>query len=396
MSFWYALLIVMAFFAIGDVVGQITKAKVSGVFVTLMLFLIGFLTKLIPTDLLAQAKIDGLAAWAFQFLLVDMGSSVSIAQLKKEWRTVACSALAMVAGLIGCVIAIPIIGYLPAITAAPVINGAIGALNVMTEACTARGLDLCVALGAFIYATQKFVGSVPASHHGLKEANRMIEEFRARKAADPDYDFYKEQDARAAASGKVPFWKQHEKVYSQYICLGIGAAIVALAFFLSKHTPIDKSLWAMGFGIAGRNLGLLPGNFLRNYGNSQGLLNLGALLTVVPSIAKITWGDLATVGFQALVIYTLVMVMIYVFFKLLPFWKLVGSKNFAIGIAQTQFLGFPTTKLVSSEIANAVGKTREERDYLEEKLGTAYVIGGFASVTILSVFVASFVARFLL
>ena len=394
MSFWYGLIIVMGIFAFGDFVGGLTRAKMSSVFIILMLFLIGFLTGILPPDILEIAELDGLALWAFQFLLMDMGSSVSFTQLKREWRTVVCSALAMVGGIVGCIIAIPLTGFYPAITAAPVINGAIGALNVMTAACTEKGLTLCVALGAFIYATQKFVGSVPASHYGLKEANRLIADFRARKAADPSYDFYKEQEGLAAAGGKTPFWKKHERFYTQYMCLGIASVFVGLSFFLANLTggAIDKSLWCMGFGIALRNLGLVPGNFLRDKGNCQGLLNLGGLLTVIPSIATITVGDLSTIGFQAVVIYVLVLICLFIMFRILPCWKLVGSKDFAIGISMTQFLGFPTTRLVAAEISNAVGETQEERDFLMEKIGTAYVMGGFASVTVLSVFVASFIA----
>ena len=91
-------------------------------------------------------------------------------------------------------------------------------------------------------------------------------------------------------------------------------------------------------------------------------------------------------------IYVLVLICLFIMFRILPCWKLVGSKDFAIGISMTQFLGFPTTRLVAAEISNAVGETQEERDFLMEKIGTAYVMGGFASVTVLSVFVASFIA----
>ena len=60
-----------------------------------------------------------------------------------------------------------------------------------------------------------------------------------------------------------------------------------------------------------------------------------------------------------------------------------------------QMLGYPGTQLIADEISKAVGETPEERDYLNEKIGTAYVISGFTTVTILSVFVANFVARVL-
>jgi hypothetical protein len=58
-------------------------------------------------------------------------------------------------------------------------------------------------------------------------------------------------------------------------------------------------------------------------------------------------------------------------------------------------IGYPGTQIISDEIANPVGETPEEKDYLSEKIDTAYVISGFTTATILSVFVANFLARIL-
>ena len=40
-------MIVLIVFALGDIVGKITKGKLSGMMVVMLLFLVGFLTKLI-------------------------------------------------------------------------------------------------------------------------------------------------------------------------------------------------------------------------------------------------------------------------------------------------------------------------------------------------------------
>ena len=45
-------------------------------------------------------------------------------------------------------------------------------------------------------------------------------------------------------------------------------------------------------------------------------------------------------------------------------------------------IGYPGTQLISDEIAKTVGETDEEVDYLSTRIGTAYVISGFTSVTI--------------
>jgi len=49
--YWY-LFICLLFFGIGDFLGVVTKAKVSAVFVSLMLFLIAFMAGWIPPDVI--------------------------------------------------------------------------------------------------------------------------------------------------------------------------------------------------------------------------------------------------------------------------------------------------------------------------------------------------------
>ena len=49
-------MIVLIVFALGDIVGKITKGKLSGMMVVMLLFLVGFLTKLIPADIIDQGR----------------------------------------------------------------------------------------------------------------------------------------------------------------------------------------------------------------------------------------------------------------------------------------------------------------------------------------------------
>ena len=53
MLLWFSVVLVL--FAIGDLIASKTKAKVSAVFVTLLLFLILFVTKAIPADIIEKA-----------------------------------------------------------------------------------------------------------------------------------------------------------------------------------------------------------------------------------------------------------------------------------------------------------------------------------------------------
>ena len=90
-----ALFIILLVFAFGDFVGVVTKAKVSTMFVIMATFLVLFMTHAIPAYICTTANLTYVTSMGLQFLLVDMGSSVGLTELKKEWRTVATATIAL-------------------------------------------------------------------------------------------------------------------------------------------------------------------------------------------------------------------------------------------------------------------------------------------------------------
>ena len=79
----------------------------------------------------------------------------------------------------------------------------------------------------------------------------------------------------------------------------------------------------------------------------------------------------------------------------MPIWKIVGSRNLALGISVAQLLGFPATYLISHEIANAVAENEEERQAILDVLMPRYVVAGLATVTSISIIIAGIFERFL-
>ena len=80
-------MIVLIVFALGDIVGKITKGKLSGMMVVMLLFLVGFLTKLIPADIIDQGGLTALSKLAIAMVLFNMGTTLNVKQLIEEWRT---------------------------------------------------------------------------------------------------------------------------------------------------------------------------------------------------------------------------------------------------------------------------------------------------------------------
>lgn len=406
MSQYQAVFLILLIFFVGDLVGALTKAKISSMFVIMMGFLVLFLSGMYPADIMTTSGFAAVASLGQYFLLFNMGSSVDIPTLRREWRTVVCAIVGMAAAIVGCCVAIPIIGKDFAMAAAPVVNGGIVATTTMVDACTEKGLPAAAALATFIYAVQKFVGTLPASNCGLSVANKLVDDLRAKHAADPNYSWYAEQSG-ASASAKEPFWKGIKKYYTTFISLAIGATAIVLSETLAKAFKtltiggvhplsfINMSILCMVFGIVARNTGLVPPNIMRDQAKANGMFSFLSLCTIIPSLAKIDVSMLPSIGFATVVIFVLVMVFTFITFMLTPCWKIVGSKKLSIGIAMCQMIGYPGTELIAAEITNAVAQTDEERDAVTARIQTAYVISGFTSVTILSVVIAGVLSGFI-
>ena len=117
-------MIVLIVFALGDIVGKITKGKLSGMMVVMLLFLVGFLTKLIPADIIDQGGLTALSKLAIAMVLFNMGTTLNVKQLIEEWRTVLMAALCMLASCLVMLLVSPIIGFDTVLVGMPVINGA--------------------------------------------------------------------------------------------------------------------------------------------------------------------------------------------------------------------------------------------------------------------------------
>ena len=331
MTTYQAVFAVLLIFFVGDLVGALTKAKISSMFVIMMGFLVLFLSGIYPANIMEISGFAGLAKLGQYFLLFNMGTSVDVNALKREWRTVLCAVIGMAAAILGCAVAIPLIGK-----------------------------DFAL-------------------------------------AADPNYSWYNELAGSSAAEKKTYFWEKFRKYYTTFICLAVAAAILLLSEFLGKLCQgwVNMSIWCMVLGIICRNTGLVPPNILRDFAKANGFFSFLSLCTIIPSLAKVDLSQLPTIGFAAVVIFVAVIAFTVIIFCFTPAWKIVGSKQLSIGIAMCQMIGYPGTELVATEITNAVAQTAEERDAVTNKIQTAYVISGFTSVTILSVFIASFLAKLL-
>lgn len=181
---------------------------------------------------------------------------------------------------------------------------------------------------------------------------------------------------------------------NHFTCLTITGLFCWVAFVLGKNTGIAASIWALILGCVAGCTGMLPKNILK-HANSAGIFNAACFATIIPSLARITPSDLVHLGIATAILFAVVLVTLYLFFYVLPFWKILGSKNVAMGVAVCQLLGFPATYLIVNEVAQAVGQTEEERRIISDRLMPKYLVAGFTTVTSLSVIAAGIFEKFL-
>lgn len=378
MLLWFSVVLVL--FAIGDLIASKTKAKVSAVFVTLLLFLILFVTKAIPADIIEKAGMTAAASWSVPMIMFSMGTMLNVKQFIDEWRTVLTAWLGIVAVIVCVSLYIPLFGKSTVLTSIPVINGALPATTIMTQAALEKGLTLAAATATVVFAIQKFIGTPIASRAALQEANRLLVEYHEAKSKGIDLanvDTDKKEAENTGTKVKQAFCEKYDKYYSTNVCIFFIALFSYLGYELSEIIHVNYSIVCLVVGVIVTRIGIVPKDILEK-GKIKGFINMVVFAAVIPSLAKVSLTDLISLFVPIVGMFAASIIGIFLMMKVLPGWKIIGSKPLAFGVGFCQMLGFPTTYLISNEVCNAVGETEEERAYLMSKIMPKLVVGGMA------------------
>lgn len=381
------LFLTVLFFAIGDFLGVATKAKLSSVFVALLLFLVGFMSGILPADMIAKAGLSQAAAWSSPLLIFHMGTMINVKELIDEWRTVVMAIISMIVGIVAVFAVVPLVGKEAAVVSIPIINGGIIATQIMTGAAMEKGFTTVAALGTLVYAIQKFVGTPPASYFGMREGRKVLEAYRAGKiqtAAEPE-----KKDEKKA---RVTFAKSHDKYFTPFMCMAIAGCAALISRYIQEKIGLNASITALLLGTVLSYIGIVPGAIL-DKAKMSGFLSFAVFASLIPALAKISFADLITLSVQLVIIFGAFVVGTFIFVYLLPTWKVVGSRDLAMGISMAQLLGFPATYLIANEIATALTDDEDEKNAILKRIIPAYVVAGLASVTTISIVIAGFFVK---
>ncbi|MEK2535874.1 hypothetical protein WN873_10025 [Tetragenococcus halophilus] len=388
-SYFYFFL-VMLVYGIGDVLGVLTKAKVSSVFVVMLTFLILFMTDVFPADIIDQAGLSSMADMAVGMLIFHMGTTINLKQLISEWRTVVTALISMVVVALAVFVLIPFIGYENAIVTIPVLNGGIISTQIMSEAASNANLAVPAALAAILYAVKKFAGSYPASMFGVKEANNILEKYRS-NPEDPMFSMISNETEK----DNKGFAIQKQKYFTDFVCIMVATFFSWVAVTLETLIPqVNMSIWALVLGAIMGYYNLVPARIL-DKGKSSGIISMLTYAVIIPSLANIDFAQLSSLAFQIIVILAVTIIALIICFYILPGYKIIGSKPLATGVSLAQYLGFPATYLISKEVAKAVTEDPDEQEIVLNRIMPSYVVGSMTTVTVFSIVIAGIMVNFI-
>ncbi|MCA0308888.1 MAG: hypothetical protein LCH87_16275 [Actinobacteria bacterium] len=393
-----AFVVVMLVWTVSDWVAKKTKSLLSSLFVASIIFLIGFMTGVFPEDLLQASSLLGLAGVVVGFIIVHLGTMISLDDFKKQWKTLLIGIATVVGIGVLLLAAAAIFGGGPrsvneygdlistgrdyAIAGIGALSGGTISVLIVQEAALGVGLTTVAAFPVLIAALQGLFGFPLTSLLLRREASRLKDEFRAGRIEAPVV-----AEVGAASEGLLPSFLRTTP--GTLFSVGI-VVLVSIGINNLTNGALNTFVVALILGIVLRTTGVFKPSVLTGI-DSFGLMMLAIMIMVFGPLATLKPADLANLAGPLAIAFVFGLIGIAVFSLVVG--KLLGySIPMSIAIGLTSLYGFPGTMILSQEAAKAAGETPEEVAAIEGEILPKMIVAGFSTVTITSVVVTSIIA----
>lgn len=389
-----ALVILVLILFIGDLVAVRTKAWVPSVFVCAVLFLIGYWT-FFPQDIVALAGVPSVVAVMMMYLLItNMGTLLSIKELKAQWKTIVI-ALSGILGIVALLFAVGtfIFGYETIVVAIPPLVGGVVSALIMSEGAKEAGLASLSVFAIVIYVMQGFAGYPITSIVLKKEGKKLLEQYRNGQLSSIDQTLAKEETAATATAPAQElklFKHMPEKYNTDFFKLFRLAVVSYLAYLVStllaSVVSVSPFVLCLLFGVIAKSIGFLETQALQK-ANGFGFAIMALMLFIFDGLKQATpsmmleiiWPLVGTIGLALIGMYI---------FSFIAGKLLKVSKNMAFAVSLTALYGFPADYIITNEVIKSLTENEKEREMLTSHMLPPMLVGGFITVTIVSVVLA--------
>lgn len=396
MTYLLSFTIVMIFMLIGEWISAATKAFVPSIFITAVLFAIGFWT-ILPKNIVAQASYTPqFVGVAMSLLLVQMGSLMNLKELFNQWKAV-CIALL---GVCGTLIFTLVIGSLffnwkTVVAAVPPLTGGIVAALLMTNGLKAAGITTLVALPVSMFIMHSMIGYPLTAILLRKEGKRLSIKYHQEKD-NPNSDVSKLiRQHKISEDSQKPFLNLPPQFQTPIFIIARVAIVALLANWIGLllHGVINANVICLIFGVIAHQFGFIETNAL-DKAKIFNWLMYGLLAYIFAQLSLTTPAIIGKIIIQIVVLILLgISGMFIASFLLAKPFGFSCEMNFACSL--TALFGFPADFILTTEICRTVAKDSDEEAYLTENILPKMLVGGFATVSVASVIIASIFLKLL-
>ena len=397
-----AVFIILLIFGLGDMVATKTRAIVSMLFFSSVLFLAGFWTKVLPNTMFDDSTLLLVSGVLVSMLLVHMGTTIKLRDFADQWKTVIIAGIACIAISLG----IYFIGGLIVadknyvVVGAPILSGGVVATITMQTAVEGHSVELGV-FAALVMVVQGFVGYPVCSLCLKSEAKRV----RSLVESGQELKGVTAKIVTDAAPKKrlIPY------IPDKYNGPNIMMAKVAFFAFLATITAnaingwiastfetdfsISALIFALFYGIIAKELGFIEENPMKRAG-ADGFMLVVVTLSIFTNLAQSTPDMVAGMLWPLLVVVVTGSVTFLIISTLVG--KIFGvSWQMSCAIGSTCLFGFPGTYIVTNEVVNATAANDEEKQLMLDHMMPKMLIAGMVSVSITSVLIAGYMVNLL-
>jgi hypothetical protein len=401
MSQMLALVILMAILFIGDLVAVRTKAWVPSIFVCAVLFLLGYWT-FFPQDIVALAGVPPVVATMMMYLLItNMGTLLSLQELKNQWKTIII-ALSGILGIIALLFGIGtfIFGYETIVVAIPPLVGGVVSALIMSEGAKEAGLATLSVFAIVIYVMQGFAGYPITSIVLKKEGKRLLQQYRSGQLAGEAQSKAAAEVAATAAEIKpeLKLFKNMPKKYNTDFFKFLRLSLVAYLAYLTSTllapiVTVSPFVLCLLFGVIATSVGFLERQVLQK-ANGFGFAIMALMLFIFDGLKQATPSMMLEIIYPLVGTIVLGVIGMYIF-SFIAGKLLKVSKEMAFAVSLTALYGFPADYIITNEVIKSLTEDEKEREILTSHMLPPMLVGGFITVTMVSVVLAGIFVGFL-
>lgn len=385
---WIPLFSVTVFvilYAIGKLISNKTKGIIVEAFFLSIVYVIGFLTGIIPTESLNDTGIPAMmSAFGLMLLVTNLGTMIELRRFLAEWRTVVvCLGSLAVMSVLFYTVGVAVYGRYYALCALPPVAGGVVANSLVVSAAEEAGMSDYGAFASLVCSMQSFV-AVPIASVLLLSYTKKIYK---------DGSYLREQDGGKNHGFNLRLIKSWpEDLNSKSMMVARLLIVTLLGYTISKLTggTLPAAVMVLVLGIIFTEIGFLEKQTLTKAGWFD-ILILGVVLSLPNSFRNLTMESFGSMLLPVIFFLLLGAAGLslggFVMGKLLKMdWRM------AIAVSLSAMFGYPLTEIISRAVVASYHLPEEEEEKLLESVMPQLIIAGFTTVTIASVALAGFVA----